>query len=245
MVRPRYDARCSHNTRRGELTDITYRIVRIVRGWAGSVSAIQQKSPATTTAVMVQRLYTTPMGGCCELFLDNSDLYPLDGREDTTPALLSSYAGGQLPWSLVIVWPQDQPSVLATDQLENQPDHDRKTVPPASPRCRKWCRKRGISLVSLDISWHSNFHHQSQCVEQNRRPQRFDSLWLANATLYILITCVGMRMVIGSIVKLLGWIEFGDDPDYQKARASGWHPYFDLLPPEINNDSVAVHSHHD
>ena len=45
---------------------------------------------------------------------------------------------------------------------------------------------------------------------------------------------------VGSIVKFFGWVEFGDDPDYQRARASGWHPYFDLLPPGINNDSLAV-----
>jgi hypothetical protein len=65
--------------------------------------------------------------------------------------------------------------------------------------------------------------------------------WPIGLPLLIVAAVVfGMMMVIGGIVKFFGWVQFGDDPDYQRARASGWHPYFDLLPPGINNDSLAV-----
>ena len=62
---------------------------------------------------------------------------------------------------------------------------------------------------------------------------------------------IGMLVVvIGSValmmwgcavgVRLLGQVFYGDDPDYQTFRASGGDPYWSLLPPPINTDSLAV-----
>jgi phage FluMu protein Com len=41
-------------------------------------------------------------------------------------------------------------------------------------------------------------------------------------------------------VKCLCGAIYGDTPDYQKFRANGGHPYWSLLPPPANTDSLAV-----
>ena len=45
---------------------------------------------------------------------------------------------------------------------------------------------------------------------------------------------------IGFLVKCLCGSIYNGDPDYRKFRANGGHPYWSLLPPPINTDSLAV-----
>lgn len=43
--------------------------------------------------------------------------------------------------------------------------------------------------------------------------------------------------VMWAIIRLVGWLFAGDDPDYQQYIAEGGDPYFDGLPPPFNTDS--------
>ena len=56
----------------------------------------------------------------------------------------------------------------------------------------------------------------------------------------VLAVVFGMMLIFGGIIKFFGWMLWGNEPNYQKLRAGGWHPYFDNLPPGINDDTLAV-----
>lgn len=52
---------------------------------------------------------------------------------------------------------------------------------------------------------------------------------------------IGVWMLgISLIIQFLGFVLFGTNAEYQKARKRGWHPYWDQIPPPFNNDSYAV-----
>lgn len=45
---------------------------------------------------------------------------------------------------------------------------------------------------------------------------------------------------ISFIIQFLGFVLFGRNTEYKKARKKGWHPYWDQIPPPFNNDCYAV-----
>jgi hypothetical protein len=59
--------------------------------------------------------------------------------------------------------------------------------------------------------------------------------------LAIVVLSVGAFMLfIGFLVKCICNVFYADNTEYQKFRSGGGHPYWDLLPPPVNNDSQAV-----
>ena len=53
-------------------------------------------------------------------------------------------------------------------------------------------------------------------------------------------TVFGWMWGISFAIQFMGFVLFGTEEEYQKGRRRGWHPYWDLLPPPINNDCTAV-----
>ena len=41
------------------------------------------------------------------------------------------------------------------------------------------------------------------------------------------------------VLRLVGWLCYHEDPEYQRFRKSGGNPYYSFLPNGINNDSWA------
>ena len=68
--------------------------------------------------------------------------------------------------------------------------------------------------------------------------------WLMGEDFFSFITTAVTIFVwmwgISFIIQFLGFVLFGTEEEYKKGRARGWHPYWDLLPPPINNDCWAV-----
>ena len=60
--------------------------------------------------------------------------------------------------------------------------------------------------------------------------------------LFLVVGVVAAMMIgFSLILRFIGWLCYGNDPDYRQFRKSGGDPYFDLALPEgINNDSWAV-----
>lgn len=59
--------------------------------------------------------------------------------------------------------------------------------------------------------------------------------------LFLVLAAVAlMMMVIGVLVRIGGWLLYGQDPEYRAWIENGADPYFDALPPPFNNDSWAV-----
>lgn len=56
----------------------------------------------------------------------------------------------------------------------------------------------------------------------------------------VLAVIAVMMLVISILVRIGGYLLFGDDPEYRCWVSEGGDPYFDLLPPPFNKDSWAV-----
>lgn len=67
------------------------------------------------------------------------------------------------------------------------------------------------------------------------------ALFLDWPSLVGVIAGVAILMLIGSVGTRIGaWLLLGDDPEYWQWRRDGFDPYFDNLPPPLNNDSWSV-----
>lgn len=59
--------------------------------------------------------------------------------------------------------------------------------------------------------------------------------------LFLVLAVVAVFMMIAAvIVRIGGWMLYGDNPEYRDWVADGGDPYFDMIPPPFNRDSWTV-----